>query len=225
MANEVAVASKNFYEKYGEAATNRSIVGRLLKFNKFGEYRAGQEEQEIKRGTALAAVMPTLTVGFVRWQDNRPVESVMGLVADGFIPPARSELSHADRSEWDTFEDGTPRDPWQFSNSLIFVHIETDEIFTFSTPSKGGLSAIGELSKAYGKRIRQKPDEVPVVELAVGSYQHSNRAYGQIRYPIFEVIDWIPIARLPPIDGFSTAPTEDAPLPLPAPKKAGAKKF
>ena len=100
--NEVVPrATANFFEKYGKAAAQNSIVGRLLKFTKFGEYRAGQEEEEIERGTRLAAYMNSLCVGWQRWEDNRPVEQIMGLLVEGFVPPERSTLSHYnDKSAW-----------------------------------------------------------------------------------------------------------------------------
>jgi hypothetical protein len=55
MSNEVSKPTQNYFEKYGKAATAHAIVGRLLKFTKFGEYRAGQDEEEIRRGTKVAA--------------------------------------------------------------------------------------------------------------------------------------------------------------------------
>ena len=168
MASEVAIATANFFEKYGEAATARNITGRLLRFNKFGEYRAGQDEQEIPRGTALVAYMTSLSVGYVRWEDSRPAEIIMGPVGEGFVPPRREELGHTDQARWETFDDGRPRDPWQLSNSLVLLELELNEFFTFNSSSKGGLGAVGELSKIYGKHIRQKPDEMPIIELDVG---------------------------------------------------------
>jgi hypothetical protein len=200
-ATEVSGASKNFFEKYGEAATQRNIVGSLLKFTKFGEYRAGQEEREVPRGTPLAACMTALEAGYVRWEDGRPVEFAMGPIGEGFIPPKRSELGHLDQSLWDTFDDGRPRDPWQFSNSLVMTDLETEELYTFSTSSKGGLGAIGELAKVYGKHIRLHPAELPVVELDVGSYLHKDRSKGEIRFPVFKVTSWVPADKLPAIDG------------------------
>jgi hypothetical protein len=204
MSNEVAKATQNFFEKYGEAATQRNVVGRLLKFTKFGEYRAGQEDEEVAHGTVLAAYMPSLAVGYVRWEDGRPIEVIMGPVGEGFLPPKRDALSHADQSKWEKFDDGGLRDPWQLSNTLIMVDLENDELYTFSTSSKGGLGAIGELCKVHGKHIRLKPDEVPLVELDVGSYQHSNRSFGEIRFPIFKVVGWISLDKLSPIDGGSS---------------------
>jgi hypothetical protein len=219
MTNDVvSKATKNFFEKYGEAATQRSFVGMLLKFNKFGEFCAGQDEQKIPFGTVLAAYMTTLCVGYVKWVDNRPAEVVMGLVAEGFIPPKRAELDDKDQSKWDTFDNGQPRDPWQFSNSLVFADLKSGELFTFSTSSKGGMNAIGELSKAYGRHIRPHPDELPLIELGVDSYDHPNKAYGEIRYPVFKVTGWISSNKLPPIDGApSAAPAGKQPALLPEP--------
>src|SRR5262249_47472200 len=159
------------------------IVGKLLKFSK-GDYLAGQDGEEVPVGTKLVAVMDTLTVGWIKWQDARPVEHRMGPIAEGYAPPPRSELGDTEEDKWDLDDRGEPRDPWQFSNYLILLDAETKDAYTFTTSSRGGLGAIGELSKAYGKRIRQEPDCYPVIELEVGSYQHTNREFGRIKYPI-----------------------------------------
>jgi hypothetical protein len=219
MANEVAIATANLYEKYGEAATARNITGLLLRFNKFGEYRAGQDDQEIPRGTALVAYMSTLAVGYVRWEDARPAEIIMGPVGEGFVPPRREELGYTDQSKWETFDDGRAKDPWALSNSLVLLDLESNEFYTFNSSSKGGLGAIGELSKVYGKHIRQKPGEMPTIELDVGSYQHSNRAFGEIRFPVFKVTGWIAASKLPPIDGMpnNDAGVDEPPLALSKP--------
>jgi hypothetical protein len=202
MSNEIGKATANFFSKYGRAATSRSIVGRLLKFNKFGEYRAGQEEEKIACGTKLAAVMDSLQVGYQLWQDSRPADAVMGRIVDGFIPPRRETLGHLDKSKWEAFDDGRPRDPWQFTNQIVLADLENDgELFTFSTSSRGGLDAIGQLCLKHGEHIRQRPNEAPIITLEVGSYQHSNRAYGEIRFPIFRIVDWVPAKNLPSIEG------------------------
>jgi hypothetical protein len=231
MTNDVvSKATTNYFEKYGEAATQRSFVGMLLKFNKFGEFCAGQDEQKIQFGTVLAAYMTTLCVGYIKWVDNRPVEVVMGPVAEGFIPPKRAELDDQDQSKWDTFDNGEPRDPWQFSNSLVFADLKSGELFTFSTSSKGGMNAIGKLSKEYGRHIRSNPDEVPLIELHVDSYRHRIKEYGEIRVPIFKVTSWIHTDKLPPIDGApSAAPASKQlallpePTPVDPPAQASAK--
>jgi hypothetical protein len=227
MANEIAKATQNFFEKYGEAATQRNINGRLLRFNKFGEYVAGKDGEKIPHGTRLAAHMPSLAVGFIRWEDGNPVQFVLGLISEGYLPPRRDELGYTDQSKWDVDDDGEPRDPWQFSNELVLIDLESDELFTFSTSSKGSLGAIGELCKSHGKHLRMKPDEVPIVELDVGSYQHPNRNYGEIRFPIFKVVEWVSTDKLPAIDGTSSPDAdggEEPTLALPEPASAQAAK-
>jgi hypothetical protein len=78
--------------------------------------------------------------------------------------------------------------------------LENGELFTFSVSSKGGLGAIGQLCLKHGERIRQQPDEVPLIELQMGSYMHSNRSYGEIRIPILKIVGSIPAKNLPPIE-------------------------
>jgi hypothetical protein len=198
---EVSNATENYFEKYGRAATTHSIIGRLLKFNKFGEYRAGQEEEEIECGTRMAVYMNSFCVGFQKWEDNRPADRVMGAVGKGYVPPRREDLGDNDKSRWDTFDDGRPRDPWQFTNMIVVIELETSNLFTFSTTSRGGLDAVGQLALKYGERLRQHPGEMPVVELDRNKYQHSDRKVGEVRIPILRIVDWIPLKDLPPLDG------------------------
>jgi hypothetical protein len=221
MSNEVAKATQNFFEKYGEAATQRNIVGDLLLFTKFGEWVHGRDRAKLAMGTTLAAYMNTLAAGWVRWDDGQITDSQMGLVCDGFIPPKRDALGDLDETKWERFDNGEPKDPWQLSNNLVLADLETEALYTYSTSSKGGLSAIGELCKEHGKHVRQKPDDVPIIELDVDSYQHTNRAYGEIRVPKLKRIDWVPTDKLPSIDGASAAEKSSTPpLPLPDPPPA-----
>lgn len=203
MTNEIAKNGPNYFEKYGEAATQRAIVGRLLKFTKFGEYVAGQENELIAVGTELIAYMPSLTVGYVRWEDNAPAQYEIGYVKDGFVPPRRNDLGYNDAGEWNTDDRGNPRDPWQFTNSLIFIDIESRLLYTFNTASKGGLGAMGGLSKVYGRHMKEKPRDLPTVKLGVSSYRHTRKEFGEIRVPLFTIVTnkWVPVDDLPPLDG------------------------
>jgi len=214
MSNEVSKATENFFQKYGRAATSQSIIGRLLKFTKFGEYCAGQEEELIPYGTRMGAYMDSLSVGYQRWDEDGsggPAETIMGPIAQGFVPPKRETLGYLDKSAWQSFDDGRPKDPWQFTNKIVLANIATKELFTFSTSSKGGLSAIGQLCLKHGEHIRQKPEEGPILELQMGSYRHSNRNYGEIRFPIFKVVGQISTKSLPPIDGANEQQQLEAP--------------
>jgi hypothetical protein len=187
---EPADQAADLFEGYGNAATARSIEGMLLRFSK-GDYLAGQDSEEVPLGTRFTAVMDSLSVGWVCWQANAPIEQRMGLVVEGFQPARRNDLGDHDKASWERDNDGEPRDPWQFTNYLILHKVDGGEVFTFTTSSKGGLGAIGELAKAYGKTMRQRPGQYPVIELDVGSYQHRDRSLGRIKYPVFKIVDWM----------------------------------
>jgi hypothetical protein len=73
----------------------------------------------------------------------------------------------------------------QFSNYLPVVDQKDKAPFTFTTSSKGGLGAIGELCKLYGKAMRERPDDYPIIELGVGSYLHPIKKHGRIKVPVF----------------------------------------
>ena len=180
----------NPYVAYGESAARTRIIGKLLKFNKFGEWVAGEESKEIEEDALFAVNMAEFYIGWIKWEDAKPVEQVMGRVMDGFTPPRRSELGDTEREYWPTDNSGSPRDPWQFSNYLVMMDIKTQELYTYATASRGGLQAIGQLSKAYGKSMRHRPNEFPVVGLGVSSYEHPNKQFGTIKIPTLNIVGW-----------------------------------
>jgi hypothetical protein len=180
-------AVANPFEAYADATNSRHIIGKLLKFNK-GDYLAGQGSEEIMIGTEMVAVMDYLMVGWIKWVDNAPAEHIMGRVVDGYVPPRRAELGDNDQSMWEADDRGDVRDPWQLSNYLVMVG--QDDTFTFTTSSKGGIGAVGELCKIYGRHMREKPNEYPRIKLEVGSYMHSDKQFGRIKFPSFKVIGW-----------------------------------
>jgi hypothetical protein len=185
----VATATPNAWETYGNAATARRFVGDLLKFSK-GEFLAGVDGFEVPIGTELAAVMDSLITGWVRWRDGAVTDERTGPFPS-YQPPQRHELADTDEDTWELDDQGQARDPWVFTNRVVMVGTDDDEsLFTFTTSSRGGLSAVGELAKAYGHRLHEHPDEYPIIRLGVDSYRHRNRSFGRIKFPVFEVIDW-----------------------------------
>jgi hypothetical protein len=187
--NALAVASdKNPFEQYGES--DSVLIGSLLKFSK-GDYLVGKDG-DVFEGDRLVAVMPSLIHGWVYWSSSKPVEQVMGLLAESYSPPLRKDLGHTDEAAWERGEDGHARDPWQMTMYLPMVTIDAANVFTFSTSSDGGRRlGIKPLCLAYGKRMRQHPDELPVVELDQDSYPHKIKAYGRIKHPVFKIVDWV----------------------------------
>lgn len=187
-------SATNYFEDYGNRASNRAIVGRLLKFSK-GDWLAGEDAEEMERGYKLVAQMDTLSIGWIKWVDSKPEQQIMGLVVEGYQPPRRADLGDLDKGLWEVdVTSGQPRDPWQFSNYLICKEVgkkgDEENLYTMAASSRGGINAIGDLCKTYGKKMREMPDEYPVIALGVDSYEHSNKAFGRIKVPVLEVVAW-----------------------------------
>src|SRR5262249_30898431 len=92
--------------RYGRGAANRTFIGDLMLFSKYGEYRAGQDKLETPLRSRFSVYIDSFCIGWQRWEDGRVVEQEMGPVTGGYIPRARKELGHLDKSKWESFEDG-----------------------------------------------------------------------------------------------------------------------
>lgn len=172
------------------AASASPYEGDILRFSK-GRYEHGSDAKELPLGTRLVAVMDELRVGWTRWWDERPDTRIFGRVIDGFKPPRRDTLGDDSEAKWQMDADARARDPWRLSTELPLYRPASEEVFVFTASSRGGQNAIGKLAKAY---IRSKPrrgDKWPVIELGADSYQHSNRSFGRIDFPVFTVVGWV----------------------------------
>jgi hypothetical protein len=182
--------AKNAFEAYADNVDKQVIIGSLLKFAK-GDWLVGPDSEECSE-SELVAVMPLLVHGQIRWQDNRPVEQVMGLMAAGFVSPSRESLGYLDKTQWELDAKGEPRDPWQEGLYLPMATVNGEAVFTFTTSSDGGRRrAVAPLTREYGQRIRQYPDEIPVVRLDQDSYMHPNRNIGRVKFPQFPITRWV----------------------------------
>jgi hypothetical protein len=189
-SSEISKPEHDYFGDFADAVLVNRIVGDLFLFSKFGDFQAGRAREQVPLGTQVIGIMSQLLTGWVRWEDNRPVEQLMGLVAKGFKPAKRSELSHTDKATWPTDDEGEARDPWQLTNWLVFENQKTKQFYTYSTSSRGGITALGELAKDYSAHCRQTPDEYPIVALDRGSYRHPHRQIGEVRFPIFKRVGW-----------------------------------
>ena len=81
-----------------------------------------------------------------------------------------------------------PQDPWTFTNTLPLKDPASGAEYLFSTPSRGGIQAVGKLCNAFGAKTQVKPNVVPVISLDCGSYKH--KQFGQVYFPVFRVIKW-----------------------------------
>lgn len=203
----LANPSANPFASYGEQA---SASKEFLKFEK-GEWTIGADGGDVPLGTRFVANMNGLQIGWQRWWSKKPDREILGFVAEGYQPPKRHELGDDDREMWERDErTGVPRDPWQFTNVLPLKSPDGEVDAVFSTSSRGGIGAIGQLCKEYGKLFMQKPGMLPVIEVGADSYKHPD--YGKVFVPVLKLADWVDEAD-------AAAASEPEPAPAPASKK------
>ena len=163
----------------------------LLRFTKQGDF-AISDIDTIPVGTRCVAHCDMMEIGYVKWVDGKPSgDSKVGLVADRFIPPQKSDLPDRDETRWEIQDNGEPRDPWAFQMSLPLTLLDAGgETYKFTAGSKGGLRCLSGLTRAYGKRVQAKGDEagLPIIELRSDSYKH--RTYGKIFFPVMHIVGW-----------------------------------
>lgn len=198
---------KDIFEQYGDSINARNIVGQLLKFSK-GDWLYGADNTDMPENKHLIVNMDQLTLGWIRWEDQKPADTRMGLLIDGFQAPHRWQLGYGydadkgeeqepDTSEWEIDDKSkNPRDPWQFTYYLVMkdpdIDDEVEGIYTFTSSSAGGKNAIADLCKIYGRKRREGyRDSYPVVALKVGSYNHKDRTLGKIKVPVLPVTSWV----------------------------------
>jgi hypothetical protein len=192
---ETAVAVQGGYDPYAAYGQEAASSGAFLKFSK-GEWLLGQNDDEVTLGRRLVANMADLSIGWIRWADGKPVDRKMGLLAQGHKTEARDALGYTDQTLWEIdTASGKPKDPWNFTNELPMADPTTGEQMTFSASSKGGIGAVGNLCKAYGKEYRQRDGFVPVIELGRDSYKHAE--YGKTYVPVLTIADWVANGSVP----------------------------
>src|SRR5262249_17578819 len=135
-------------------------------------------------------------------------------VADGRPVPKRADLGDLDQSKWEVDNHGEPRDPWQFTNYLPVLN-ESGELFTFTTASRGGISAIAELCRRYSQHRRRHPDVLPLIALDVDSYQHKLKEYGRIKIPRLTPRGWEPKSKFDAAFAAAGVAENEATEPLP----------
>ena len=197
------------FAQYGQEAASNADP--FLRFSK-GEWLLGASDEEVDLGRRFAANMAELAIGWIRWAVNKPIDRLMGLLSEGYRPKPRDALGFTDQALWDRDKDKKPIDPWRRVNELPLADVETEEAMIFSTSSRGGIGAVGNLCKSYARGLRQHPGAVPIIEIGRDSYRHDD--FGKVYVPVFTIVDWIDgkaLTAMPP-------PTTPPPI---APQLAG----
>ena len=187
-----AVATQDDFDPYAEYGRESStnIVGKLIKFSK-GDYLVGDDK--VKVNTQVVANMANLLIGWIRWEDNKPAETIMGLLGEGHRPQKRDTLGFDDEADWPLDTSGKPQDPWQETNYLVVKDVTDGELYTFTTSSAGGRGAISKLCKDYGTKRKMYPGKFPIITLGVDEYKHKDRTIGWVKTPLFKIVGWVPV--------------------------------
>jgi hypothetical protein len=69
---------------------------------------------------------------------------------------------------------------------------DTGELFTFTTSSKTGRRAVGNLLHHFNRMQKTNADMFPVIKLKTGGYDHKDPRVGWVNTPVFAVVGRAP---------------------------------
>jgi hypothetical protein len=199
-----------------------------------GDYTYGpkDDKKELEHGTQLACNFGgSFKRGFICWKESEVVDEQMALVASGEVI-AESDLK--DHSPYEKYEDGS-EDGWVEQASIEVRNLDTGELFLFKVTNSSSRRAMGGLAAEFGKVYRQKPNQVPVIEIDAVSFEPklkgkdgkaSNKKVGKKYAPVLKIVGWIPaeefLALAEQGDAAAAAAEKGEEAPPPATTKATA---
>jgi hypothetical protein len=170
------------------ATVDDGPAGRLVKFApKTNTYVAIDSGEEIDTSVGYAALCDQLMAGWIRFREGEEPQKIMGVIADGFMPPEREQLGDLDKSEWPDGLDGEKADPWREQLLLPLQNVETAEVVVFSALTPTSRNAVNRLLRHYQRVRRAHPDELLVVHLRTSGFQHKLKQVGWVPVPAFHV--------------------------------------
>ena len=181
-------------EKYVDEIAPASIVGRMIKFSKDGQFVTADDDEPVDQAVEFIALCGEMLVGWIQFYNDgeTPPDRVQGLLYDGFKMPARETLGDLDKTKWLEGLSGAPEDPWKHQMCLVLQQTETRELFTFVTTSETGRRALGNLLRHYNRMRKANAGEVPVVRLRVGGFNHRDPRVGWVPVPTFTLVGRTP---------------------------------
>jgi hypothetical protein len=175
-------------QRYLDEVAPSGIVGRLIKFDgKEGKFIFVDTEETISDAEDFVALADQTLAAYVKFQPDQSPLRIGGLLyAQDFTLPSRDQLGDTDPRKWEIGLSGRPEDPWREELMVVLKRPPTMELLTFTTMSKTGRRAVGNLLKHYDRLQVAGPGSFPVVRLKPGGYQDSR--YGWVHVPNFVVV-------------------------------------
>jgi hypothetical protein len=182
-----------------------SVIGRsgmpMLHFKREGDgtWSFGQRRTVVEDGSHWGVNPTTFKWGFISFDnDNKPTERLV-LVSQ----PKPDVTTLPDTGfEW--------QEQWAINLKCIDGADAGTEV-VFKTSTVGGVQAVAGLIDAVRDRLNggQHGGKVsPIVLLQKDSYPHSQ--FGRVWYPVFAIVDWMPLSGPAPAPEPSPQPTEHA---------------
>jgi hypothetical protein len=188
--------SRTPVQKYLDEIAPAGIAGRLIKFSKEGVFATADDGEPVPEAAEFIALCDETLVGWIKFNRDKdsdvPPERCMGLLYDGFVMPSRDKLGNTDQTQWEPGLSGAPEDPWQHQICLVLQNTETRELYTFATTSQTGRRAVGNLLKHYDRMQRDSANELPVVRLKSGGFNHRDDRIGWVSVPVFAIVGRAP---------------------------------
>jgi hypothetical protein len=181
-------------QRYLDDIAPASIVGRLVKFGKEGKFVYADDDTAVDENAEFIALCDQVLIGWIKFHSDgeTPPDRVQGLLYDGFVLPPRETLGDVDETQWSVGLSGEPEDPWKHQVCLVLQHTATRELSTFATTSETGRRAIGNLLRHFDRMRKTRPDEVPVVRLRPGGFNHRDPRVGWVFVPVFAIVGRAP---------------------------------
>src|SRR5215470_12364956 len=181
-------------DPFAQYALMTSRDGVRLSFNKSGEWIAALSSGAtvVPAGRELVALMPELALAWTKWEDSKPTDRHVTLVATGAVPARRDQLGDTDQALWESDDEGKLKDPWQATHELPLLDPESGEKYVYSTNFVGGRAALGKLAGAFSRGRARHPNCNPVVSLGGGGYEHKIKSRGWIHVPVLKIVSWVP---------------------------------
>jgi hypothetical protein len=166
--------------------------GRPLKFSKDGVWVTADDDAPVSETATFIVLANQTRIGWIKFNgEGRTPTLEAGLLYEGYRMPPREEMGNLDQSTWEIGLDGKPADPWLHQVDLVLQNQETAEMFHFAARSKTARRAVGVLLRHYDRITRAYPGDLPLVNLKVGGYQHSEKRVGWVKTPVLAVIGHI----------------------------------
>jgi hypothetical protein len=186
--------TRSFEQRYIDEIAPANIVGRMIKFGKDGAFITADDDEPVDEQAEFVALCDETLIGWIRFhiEEDTPPDRVQGLLYDGFVMPARTTLGDADETQWQPGLSGAPEDPWKHQICLVLQNTATRELSTFVTTSQTGRRAIGNLLRHFDRMQRQGGNELPVVKLKPGGFNHRDPRVGWVATPQFQIVGRAP---------------------------------